>query len=108
MAYTKEHVNALVMHLKRMGHSDAKPFIDNVLVSAPVPEHIPIRAVVQVQTKAPAQKLADYHIWIRPLSGHVMLMTEDGPMDIDVVYGILNGSEGIPSAAVIDDTNTWE
>ena len=107
MAMTQEYVRRLVFNLKKMGHNDANPFIGKVIISAPIPENVSARVTLQVQTKQPSVKLSDYHVWIRPLSGQVIIMTEDGPMDVDVVYGILNGSDGIPPAACIDDTNTW-
>ena len=107
MIYTSEYVSSLIKKLEKMGHSDANPFVGEVILGAPIPEMHPRNALLNVQTKAPATKLHDYHIWIRPLSGHVMLITEDGPKDVDVVYGILTGSDSIPPSTSIDDTMNW-
>lgn len=107
MVFTQGYVTAMVKSLENMGHSDAKPFIGEVLLGAPIPEMHLRRVLVQVQTKLPDVKLHEYHVWIRPLSNQVMILTEDGPMDIDVVYGILNGSDGIPPKECIDDTMDW-
>lgn len=105
--FTHAYISDMVMRLKAMGHNDANPFNSEILVGAPTINNAALKCFVTVQTKPPAQRKGEYHIWIRPLSMQVSIITPDGPMLVDTVYGLLNGSEGIEENSFIDDSRVW-
>ena len=109
MAFTEQYITSMLKNLKSMGYGSSKPFSSEILVAAPIPDTLPIKAWLTVQQNEPQHRLSEYHIWLKPLSQQIYIITPQGPMLIDTVYGILNGSEGIEASTFIDDNPgaTW-
>lgn len=105
--FNKEYISAMVHRLQKAGHSDSNPFNNKVDLGLTMTDYTMRDIMVTVQTKKPTHVLAEYHVWIRPLSKEVYLGVSGDFKHIDEVYSVINGSGFYPVAALPDDSNSW-
>lgn len=108
--FNSKYVKDLILHAHELGYRDSNP-LNSPSIMGFEPESLGSQNIwVTVQTKKPEVAVADYHVWIRPLSHKVMVGTGYGKTEFISIQGAADRFAGgeFDDEEVLDDTKAWE